>query len=180
MPGSFEAQPTSALRMASMPDSSCATIGVTCSNEPLRAVLTSSAHARATESAPTIATLPCSEWAARKSASRSPLAAALRTASICPELSPMSESMSCATSPRDPRASRPRRWRVTSPAGSEGFGWTRFSFFVFRFYLPLAVCRRSSVSLQKPTSCSAVRSDANSSVSCNVWRSQSRTTFSYS
>ena len=58
-------QPTSALRIASMPDSSCATIGSTCSNEPLRAVLTSSAHARATESAPTMATLPCSEWAAR-------------------------------------------------------------------------------------------------------------------
>ena len=42
----------------------------------------------------------------------------LADASIWPELSPMSESMSCATSPRDPRASRPRRCRVTSPAGS--------------------------------------------------------------
>ena len=77
------------------------------------------AHARATESAPTMATLPCSECAARYSASRSPSAAALRTASIWPELSPISESMSCATSPRDPRASRPRRCRVTSPAGSD-------------------------------------------------------------
>ena len=75
--GALSVQPTSALRIASMPDSTCATIGVTCSNEPLRAVFTSSAHARATESAPTMATLPCSECAARNSASRSPFAGGL-------------------------------------------------------------------------------------------------------
>ena len=53
-----------------MPDSTSDTIGVTCSSEPLRAVFTSSAHARATESAPTMATLPCSEWAARSDAEK--------------------------------------------------------------------------------------------------------------
>ncbi len=112
-------QPTRALRIASMPVSTSAKIGSSSSNELPRDFLTSSPHARATESAPTIETLPCSECADRYNASRSEVDRAFLTACSCAELSPIIESMSCATRRCDPRDSSERRCWVTSRAGSD-------------------------------------------------------------
>ena len=96
---------------------------------------------------------------------------AFLTACSWPELSPIIESMSCATRRCDPRDSSERRClrHFTGRIGC-------------RVHLTHggATCSRFRLSRQNSTSCSAVGSDANSSVRLNVCRSQSRTTFSYS
>ena len=175
-PARCSVQPTSALRIASMPDSSCDTIGVDLLERALARGL-DELGARARDGI----------GADDGDAALQRVGRAIQRLAIAAR-GGLADGFHLARALAHERIdelrdepARPARLEAAQVPSdfAGGIGW-------YRDCSPSTVCRlpsdcsRSSVSLQNPTSCSAVRSDANSSVSCSVWRSQSRTTFSYS